>query len=210
MALISPRQLLDHAAKHDYGAPAFIKSLEQMSRKAFRTFRALALALLVAGCDRNESTGEPADPAGSGGFTAALSGAVDAQVSGTGVIRFIAPSESPMGTRPGYFFIADGTGERDFGMTFIIPENAGAARHELVTASPLQIGTACEVRVDVSAKARIESFQNATQGWIQIDQMPADASAMPGHPVKGSFEFTTADGSGRTLVAKGSFDFTGR
>lgn len=181
-----------------------------MSQHVFRTFCAIAFALSAVGCDRPDSTGEPAAPAGSGGFTATLSGAVDAKVSGTGVIRFIAPSESPMGARPGYFFIADGTGERDFGITFTIPANAGAARHELVTASPLQIGTAYEVRVDVSAGARIESFQNATSGWIQIDQMPADAGAVPGHPVKGSFEFTTADASGRTLVAKGGFDFAGR
>lgn len=166
-----------------------------------------ALALLAAGCGPSDQAGGPSGAVASSGFVAALSGAVDAQVVGPGVIRFIAASDSPMGNRPGYFFIADGTGERDFGITFIIPANAGAARHELVTASPLQIGTAFEVRVDVSADARIESFQNATRGWIQIDQMPADASDLSGHSVEGSFEFTTADNSGKSLAAKGRFAF---
>ena len=90
-------------------------------------------------------------------FTAEITGSVKGDIAGPGVIRYLPESKNPMGTRPGYFFIADNTGIRPLGVTFTIPLNTKPGTHQLISGSPTEAGKNFEVRVDQSDDKRTVS-----------------------------------------------------
>lgn len=170
---------------------------------AIAIFNAVALPACSGGSTADTQTIETQN------FVAEVSGA---RVSGPGLIQFIPPSSSGLGSQTGYFAIADDSGIRDFGITFTIPVGTKPGTYPLVTANPADVGKAFEVRVDVDkpAENRTESFQFKTEGTIAIEAFPIDADSMVGSRVAGTFEFFTQDDSNRMISAKGTFDFLGK
>ncbi|MEO8325776.1 MAG: hypothetical protein ABI618_07995, partial [Nitrospirota bacterium] len=91
----------------------------------------LIVLLVIGGCSDPPTDAVPEEPkANQSGFTASVSGSVDAEVSGAGVATYLPPKErDPVtGIRPGYFLVAnlnsDGTEEREFLFIFRIPDKA--------------------------------------------------------------------------------------
>lgn len=173
--------------------------------------RPLLLALVftavafISACDDSRNAGVV-----TANFVADVSGAVSGQVAGPGLIRSIPAYDANFGPRPGYLFIADDSGVREIGITFTIPANTEPGTYDLVSAHPLDVGREFEVRVDRSGKDRTDSFQLNTEGTITIESFPGDGNRIAGNRVTGSFKFSTQDGSGNQVTAKGSFDFTAR
>lgn len=160
------------------------------------------VGLLISGCDDPEPS-----RVGTGNFEAEVSGAVTGRVLGPGLARFLPPSEANFGSIPGYFFVADGAGVRELGITFTIPANTEPGVYRLESAPPMEVGTAFEVRVDRSVGNRTESFEANTEGTIRLDAFPEDGSSLEGHPIRGSFDFSTQDRTGREVTVRGSFEF---
>lgn len=171
--------------------------------------RTALIALMLAGstsipaCGRSEHAAATAS-----NFVAEVSGSITGQVSGPGLIRFIPPSDTGFGPRPGYFFVADDSGVRDLGITFTIPANTQPGTYQLVSAHPMDSGK-FEVRVDRSVGNRTQSFQLNTQGMITLEAFPNDGIKVTGSRVIGNFDFSTQDPNGREITAKGTFDFIG-
>lgn len=159
---------------------------------------------LISACGNAESSGPHP-----GGFEAEVSGAVEGRISGPGIIRFLPPHEANFGTRPGYLFVADDTGVRDLGVVFSIPAGTESGTYRLVSAHPMDAGTEFEVRVDHSVGNRTDSFEANTEGTLRLESIPKNAESIDGHPIRGSFEFTTEDTGGREVAVSGSFDFHG-
>jgi hypothetical protein len=177
----------------------------KMKNHAFLFASIFLLALVFPGCNNSEQR-----PAAPSNFTAEISGSITGQVSGSGVVTFLPPTDTGAGPRPGYFFIADATGVRDFGITFTIPIGTKPGKYQLVSAHPMDAGKEFEVRVDRSIGNRTESFQKNTAGTITLEHFPEDGSNITGTYVRGDFEFTTERKGGERVKAKGTFDFKGR
>lgn len=176
-----------------------------MKNEVFLTALVVSTVFLASGCgDSSELS------AVSGQFTAEMSGSIDGHVSGPGVINYIPPSNSAVGVRPGYFFIADNTGVRDLGITFTIPSDTKAGAYELVSAHPFDAGKKFEVRIDRSVGNRTESFQLNTAGTITLERFPEDGSNLAEVHVKGNFVFTTEGKDEQRVTAEGVFDFQGK
>lgn len=167
--------------------------------------------LACVGSDDAEVEGEAAEvERRADGFVAEVTGSVSGRVAAPGVVRFLPPADLGHRIRPGYFFVADGTGVRPLGITFSIPAGVEPGTYDLVSAHPMDAGTAFEVRVDHSVGSRTESFELDTDGTITIDAFPDTVGDVRGQRVAGSFEFETRDRSGRRVEAEGRFDFIGR
>lgn len=177
---------------------------KRMAQKLTFLTLILAGAALLASCNASKDS----DLAPSG-FSAEVSGATMSRVTGPGLIRFVPASSANVGLRSGYFFVADDSGVRELGITFTLPANAQPGTYELVSATPMDIGTSFAVRVDWSQGNRTESFQLETEGTITLKAFPKDGDLV-GQSVVGSFEFSTQDRTGQQIRSKGSFDFDAR
>jgi len=162
----------------------------------------LAGALLGTACGNSEAT-----IARPGNFEADVSGVVEGRVTGPGVVRYLPPSEANFGSVPGYFFLADDTGVREIGITFTVPAGSGPGTYRLVSAHPMDAGTAFEVRVDRSTDDRTESFEHDAMGTLRLEAFPRDGEDLEGHLIKGDFEFSVQDSDGREVTASGVFEF---
>jgi len=164
----------------------------------------LTISILTLACSSKTKTNS-----GSAGLIADISGAIEGSVSGLGIVQFIPGNQSGPGAHPDYFFIADDSGVREFGITFTIPVGTTSGTYPLVTAHPLDAGEEFELRVDHSVGNQTTSFLYNTSGTITIDEFPENGQSISGHRIAGSFEFTTEDNSKRQISVTGSFEFTG-
>ena len=175
-----------------------------MNKKTLLTALILTCGAMSSACDDAKISA-----VSTSNFVAELSGAVTGQVSGPGLIRFLPPIDANFGYRPGYFFVADDSGVRDLGITFMIQAKTQPGTYQLVSAHPMDSGKEFEVRIDWSVGNRTNSFQLNTEGTITIEAFPDDDN-VAGHRVMGRFDFSTHDRSGKEVACKGQFDFFGR
>lgn len=129
---------------------------------------------------------------------------------GRGVPTSLRRRESGFGERPGCCFIADGKGVRDLGIRFGVPPDKAPAICRLQTAHPLDAGTAFGVRLDRSEEGRTDSHKLGTAGTRTLMEFPGDPSAVAGGTLRGRFELSDGDRSGRRVSASRDFDFRGR
>jgi hypothetical protein len=83
----------------------YMKALFQ----AIRGLAALLILLGITGCsDSPNETGIEEPKVEHPGFTANVSGAINAEVSGVGIVTYLGPKERDIvtGSRPGYFLIS--------------------------------------------------------------------------------------------------------
>ena len=138
------------------------------------------------------------------GFNAQIVGAYDGQVSGAGVLVFVANSGFD---KKGLYFLADGRGIRPHGVTFILPRELATGRHELSSPTPFELGSVPSVRVDRdTGKATVSSEKN-TSGFLTLIAFPSDKTDLSGSSVAGNFEFQTEDRDGQKIRVKGTFLF---
>lgn len=158
-------------------------------------------ALSSTGCER-EAAGENAPSASAdAGFSATVTGAVEGRVSGGGVLHFI---ESGRHDGEGYYFLADGRGLRDYGVTFTLPAGVRTGRHALKSPHPLDAGSVPSVRVDHDDGDNTLSWEQNTTGALNLSTFPQDGVGL----VEGDFEFQTENANGEIVRVRGSFSFT--
>lgn len=136
------------------------------------------------------------------GFVAQVSGERKATVSGPGIFLRIPASESAIGKRPEYLVVADDSGVRENGITFVIPHGTLPGTYQLVSAHPFDIGKKFEVRAELGSTT--DYFNKNTSGIITIVSLPAKGT--PGR-VQGKFEFEVSNSKGERAKVKGLFDF---
>ena len=181
------------------------QNLSKMKIRRSTLILLFTISILALACSSNNKTNS-----GPAGFTADISGAIEGTVSGPGLVQFIPGNQSGPGSHPDYFFIADDSGVREFGITFTIPEGAMSGTFPLVTAHPLDTGEEFELRVDHSVGNQTTSFLYNTSGTITIDDFPENGQTISDHRIAGSFEFTTEDDNKRQISVTGSFEFNGK
>ncbi|MCA9461984.1 MAG: hypothetical protein KC563_13165 [Nitrospira sp.] len=174
----------------------------------------LITLLLTYGCSDSGTAPAGQEPKSEQpGFTAKVSGAVNAEVSGVGIVTYLGPKDRGIETsnRPGYFLIAnlnnDLTKENKFTITFRIPDKAKPGNHPLVTSDPLKIGEHFEVRVETVEAGKPILYQTNTKGTITLDQFSPDRTSPSISNINGTFQFVTENADGHTISANGTFDF---
>lgn len=184
------------------------------SFQAIVRFAALIILLVIAGCSDSPNDTTIEEPkVDSPEFTANVSGAVNAEVSGSGIVTYLGPKERDLvtGNRPGYFLIAnintDLTGERGFTITFRIPDQAQTGNHPLMTADPRRVGENFDVRVERVHEGKLISYQTNTDGTITLDNFSPDRNFPGISNITGTFQFVTENSDGERIAANGSFEF---
>ncbi len=177
-------------------------------------FAALIILLVITGCsDSPNETGIEEPKVEHPGFTANVSGAVNAEVSGAGIVTYLGPKERDIvtGSRPGYFLMAnlnsDVMGERGFTITFRIPAEAQPGNHNLVTPDPLKVGENFDVRVERVEEGKLISYETNTDGTITLNNFSPDRTYPDISNITGTFQFVTENSEGDRISANGTFDF---
>ena len=175
----------------------------------------LCFCLALPACNKTEqkSAGDNAatpptmnTPAKAVNFRAEITGGANARIEGPGVVTYI-PARND---NPGYFFIADDTGIRPWGLTITIPENKGTGTFDLVSGGPFDAGNIFETRVDQDLGKRTLSFDRNTKGELVLEGFPESHETVSGVEVKGNFDFTTQNRKGDELKVTGDFAFIGK
>ena len=177
-------------------------------------FAALIILLVITGCSDSPNETEIEEPkVEHPGFTANVSGAVNAEVSGAGIVTYLGPKERDIvtGSRPGYFLMAnlnsDVMGERGFTITFRIPAEAQPGNHNLVTSDPLKVGENFNVRVERVEEGKLISYETNTDGTITLNNFSPDRTYPDISNITGTFQFVTENSEGDRISANGTFDF---
>ena len=177
-------------------------------------FAAVLILLVITGCsDSPNETGIEEPKVEHPGFTANVSGAVNAEVSGAGIVTYLGPKERDIvtGSRPGYFLMAnlnsDVMGERGFTITFRIPAEAQPGNHNLVTSDPLKVGENFNVRVERVEEGKLISYETNTDGTITLNNFSPDRTYPDISNITGTFQFVTENSEGDRISANGTFDF---
>lgn len=167
----------------------------------------VCLAGALAACDqpapetRDSNTSEGSDAE----FEAVITGSYDGDVSGPGVLVLLADAGLE---KQGYYFLADGQGVRDHGVTFILPRGTAPGRHTLQSTSAFDIGSLPSVRVDRDTGSATLSADRNTSGLLELTAFPNDERNLRGASVSGEFRFETEDADGQKITVTGSFSFT--
>ena len=174
----------------------------------------MIILLVITGCsDSPNETGIEEPKVEHPGFTANVSGAVNAEVSGAGIVTYLGPKERDIvtGSRPGYFLMAnlnsDVMGERGFTITFRIPAEAQPGNHNLVTSDPLKVGENFNVRVERVEEGKLISYETNTDGTITLNNFSPDRTYPDISNITGTFQFVTENSEGDRISANGTFDF---
>ena len=145
------------------------------------------------------------------GFTATVSGAVTDNLSGRGMVTYIAPQDTVSGTRPGYYLVSnvlqDVMEARDWVITFRIPDGTDSGTYQLVSADPMSVGEEFEARLEGSVEQRTVSFRSNTDGTITLDSFPSNVNQLSGATIKGKFRFSAENHQGEAVAVNGEFDF---
>lgn len=170
---------------------------------------------VFAGC--SDSTIDPVaeeSHVGPPGFSATVSGAVNGEVSGPGLVTYLPPKEPSIvsGNRPGYYILAnnlstDAIEEREFIITFRIPEGARPGNYTLRPSDPLKVGENFDVQVETVEEGKYSSYQTNTEGTITLENFPPDQNAPKTTTIKGTFQFVTENSEGGRVSVNGAFDF---
>lgn len=181
----------------------------------------------IVGC--TESSVTDSRRAGQSDFTATVSGAVHGEVSGHGILTYLAPQKTVSGIRPGYYLIGNviqhaievdppvdrqvdgGTppigGARDLVITLRIPEGAELGTYQLVSADPSKIGEEFEARLEAVVGGQPVSFRSNTEGTLTLDSFPPDVDRASATTINGEFRFSAENDNGEMVVVTGAFDF---
>ncbi len=180
----------------------------QLTKRFFgiRILLLLCAALILPSCDDAPTQAESSTSSETqdAGFEAAITGAYEGQVSGDGVLVFLADAGFD---KQGYYFLADGRGVRAHGVTFVLPPGLTAGKHELASPAPLDIGTVPSVRVDRDMGDSVASSDRNTTGFLDLTAFPNDPGEMSGSDAAGSFAFETEDAKGQRIAVEGRFSF---
>ncbi len=146
-------------------------------------------------------------------FTANVSGAVNAEVAGSGIVTYLGPKERDVvtGNRPGYFLLAnintDVAGGEGFTITFRIPDEAQPGNHALMTPDVRTVGEHFDVRVERVEEGKLISYHVNTDGSITLKSFAPDRSYPDISKITGTFQFVTENNEGDRISANGTFDF---
>lgn len=179
---------------------------------ALRSFvRMMSVVLFwpLAGCTESS----PHDPMKTErpGFAATISGAVRGELSGRGLVTYIAPQETGSGTRPGYYLVShviqDRREARDWIVTLRIPDGTDSGTYQLVTADPRKVGEKFEARLEGVVDRQAVAFRSNTEGTLTLISFPSHAGQLPGATVTGRFQFSAENSRGDIAAVTGEFDF---
>ena len=146
-------------------------------------------------------------------FTASVSGAVNAEVAGAGIVTYLGPKErdAVVGNRPGYFLLAnintDVAGQKGFTITFRIPDEAQPGNHALMSPDPRTVGEHFDVRVERVEEGELISYHANTDGTITLKNFAPDRTYPDISKITGTFQFVTENSDGERISANGTFDF---
>ena len=182
--------------------------------QTLRKFAALIVLCVMAGCsDSPKDTTIEEPKVDHPEFTAKVSGAVNAEVVGSGIVTYLGPKERDVvaGNRPGYFLLAningDVAGQKGFTITFRIPDEAQPGNHELLTPDPRTVGEHFDVRVERVEEGKLISYQANTDGTITLKSFAPDRTYPNISTITGTFQFVTENNEGERISANGTFDF---
>jgi hypothetical protein len=175
----------------------------------------VCLSLIVTiGCSDSSTDQPPPEPQSEGpAFTANVSGATIAEVSGAAIVSYLPPKEHDIetGDRPGYFLIAnrntDLMEERGVTITFRIPDEAQPGHYILMPSDPLQLGKNFDVQVERMEGGKLISYQNNTEGTLTLVDFSPDRTFPEISHIKGQFQFVTESNEGEKISAHGDFEF---
>ena len=177
-------------------------------------FAALIVLCVMTGCsDSPKDTTIEEPKVDHPEFTASVSGAVNAEVIGAGIVTYLGPKERDVvtGNRPGYFLLAnintDVAGEKGFTITFRIPDEAQPGNHALMTPDPRKVGEHFDVRVERVEEGKLISYQANTDGSITLKSFAPDRTYPGISKITGTFQFVTENNEGDRISANGTFDF---
>lgn len=173
----------------------------------------LITLLVCSGCSDSSTDSATQEPkADQSGFTASLSGSVNGEVSGAGIVTYLPPKEGDpvTGVRPGYFLVtnlnSDRNDKREFLIIFRVPGEAQPGHYDLVTPDPLRVGEVFDVQVEMVEEGRSISYQTNTEGTITLEDFaPTRADSGDSH-ITGTFQFVTENSEGGQISATGTFD----
>ncbi|MGE0475081.1 MAG: hypothetical protein AB7P17_15710 [Nitrospirales bacterium] len=148
-------------------------------------------------------------------FMASVSGSVQGEVAGSGIVTYLPPREgSPAtGTRPGYFLIAninsdssDSAAEREFIIIFRIPDTARSGHYDLVAQDPLKVGQNFDVRVETVEGGKSIAYHTNTEGTITLENFSPRQTDTGKNNITGRFQFVTENNQSDQISIKGTFD----
>jgi hypothetical protein len=176
------------------------------ARPIFRTLSLVCAVLILPACDEPSSQAESPERSNTKdiGFEAVITGSYEGEASGSGVLMLLPEAGFE---NQGYFFLSDGQGIRDHGVTFVLPRNLAPGKYNLESPSPLDIGTVPSVRVDRDLGDSTLSSDKNTSGFLNLITFPDDENSLSGSDVTGSFEFETEDLNSQKITVKGKFAF---
>lgn len=177
-----------------------------MANGGLRFSLLVCLAGVLAACDQPTPETQNSNTSGAKniGFEAVITGSYDGEVSGPGVLVLLADAGFE---KQGYYFLTDGQGIRDHGVTFILPRGTAPGRYTLQSTSPLDIGKLPSVRVDRDTGDATLSADKKTSGYLELTAFPNDESKLTVSSVGGEFKFETEDAKGERITVTGTFSF---
>ena len=177
-----------------------------MANGGLRNSLLICIAGFLTACDQPTPQTQNSDTSGAKdiGFEAVITGSYDGEVSGPGVLVLLADAGFE---KQGYYFLSDGQGIRDHGVTFILPRGTAPGRHNLQSTSPLDIGNLPSVRVDRDTGDATLSADKNTAGYLELTAFPNDENKLTGSSVGGEFRFETEDADGEKITVTGTFSF---
>ena len=177
----------------------------------------LIMVVALGGCSEPPTDTGKQEPKSEGpGFTAKVSGAVNGELSGAGMVAYLPPQERamPKGIRPGYFLIANlnnlytnMTEERDFLIALRIPDGTQPGNYTLRSPDPLKAGEVFDVWVETKDEGKFIAYKTNTEGKITLDTFSPDRNHPDTSKIKGTFQFVTENNAGDRISANGTFDF---
>lgn len=173
---------------------------------------ALIMLLVSSGCSDSSDPASQEPKVDQSGFTASLSGSVNGEVSGAGIVTYLPPKEGDpvTGVRPGYFLVAnlnsDRNDQRDFLIIFRVPGEAQPGHYDLVTPDPLRVGENFDVQVEMVEQGRSISYQTNTEGTITLEDFAPNSADSGNSNISGTFQFVTENSEGGQISATGTFD----
>jgi hypothetical protein len=177
--------------------------------RQFASLVTLVILLPVLGC--TESSRTDSETTEQPGFAATVSGVVQGNLSGQGIVTYIAPQDTVSGKRPGYYLVSniihDVLEARDWVVTFRIPDGTHSGTYQLVSAEPRNLGEEFEARLEGMVDRQPVSFRSNTEGTLTLDSFPLNANQLSGSTIKGTFQFNAENSHGEVAEVNGAFNF---
>jgi len=174
----------------------------------------LNILLVITGCSDSNTDPVTEEPkVDQPGFTGTVSGAVNGDVSGFGIVTYLPPKERDIitGNRPGYYMLvnnlpANTIEGREFIIIFRIPDGTRPGNYHLMTPDPLKVGKEFDVQVETVEEGKSTAYHTNTEGTITLDDFTPDRISPEASAIKGTFQFVTENRDGEQVAVNGSFD----